>query len=180
MGQMTITEALAEIKTIGKRVGKKESFILEHIVGQSGLEDPLGTDGGSRMVIARERQAITDLHERVIRIRGAIHEANHSTEITVCDQNRTIADWLVWRREVATHAQSIMNSMHSKIHAARKQWQQQGGNVAGESATPNRFDLTILIDEAELAREREGIEEVLGSLDGLLSLKNATTMIEIG
>ena len=53
---ITITEALAEIKTVGKRVEKKREFIKSFLARQDGIKDPLEKDGGSYQAIARERQ----------------------------------------------------------------------------------------------------------------------------
>lgn len=179
MATMTITEALAEIKTIGKRVEKKQEFVTEFIVTQAGLRDPLEAQGGSREAIKAERQAITDLRERVVKIRRAIHAANQTAEVPINGVTRTIADWLVWRRDVSGASQRFLNDMHAKINKARGEWRQRGWNVAGESPTQDMRDLMILVDESELAREREKMEETLATLDGLLSLKNATVMIEV-
>lgn len=44
---LTITEALAEIKTVGKRVEKKREFIKAFLARQDGVKDPLEKDGGS-------------------------------------------------------------------------------------------------------------------------------------
>ena len=40
-------------------------------------------------------------------------------------------------------------------------------------------DVVINLDEKALADELEGIETTLGTLDGQLSLKNATTVITV-
>jgi hypothetical protein len=40
-------------------------------------------------------------------------------------------------------------------------------------------DIVVNVDEQKLAEDSERMEEVLGTLDGLLSLKNATVTIEV-
>ena len=57
--------------------------------------------GGSVSAIKRELQAIHDLEERMVRIRRAIQHANQVTNVTIGKQARSIADWLVWRRDVS-------------------------------------------------------------------------------
>lgn len=101
MPQMTITEALADLKTIAKRIEKKCDFILASLARPEGARDPLEKEGGAEKRVAEERQAIHDLQEYMIKVRRAIQKANESTSITVEGESRSIADWLVWRREVA-------------------------------------------------------------------------------
>jgi hypothetical protein len=51
-------------------------------------------------------------------------------------------------------------------------------NVASVTQDAKPTDYIVNIDEARLAKEIEDLEETLGTLDGQLSLKNATVMIE--
>src|SRR3990167_9466260 len=115
MSRTTITEALAELKTLAKRIEKKKEFVMQHLLRQELLKDPLEKDGGSFAVVDRERQAIGDLQQRIIDIRTAIARANESTEIVVDDVTRSIAEWLVWRREVAPGVQQFLRSMATHI-----------------------------------------------------------------
>ena len=80
---ITITEALAEIKTIGKRIASKQAFIGQYLARQDGVRDPLEKDGGSAEVIKRERQAIGDLETRIITLRQGIQHANDETKVSV-------------------------------------------------------------------------------------------------
>lgn len=180
MSTLTISEALAEVKTIDARLAKKQQFIGEHLFRQDRMRDPLEKDGGARAVIAQERQSMADLQERKLALRRAIGVANTETQVTVGGVMRSIADWLVWRREVAPTKKQILDGLASGIKQARQQAQQKGLAVVSTSdvaTSPN--DLIINVDERALAAEIEGLEEVLGKLDGQLSLKNATTVVEI-
>ncbi len=57
MAKLTITEALAEIPTIEKRIEKKREFILNYLYRQSSVRDPHEKDGGSTVLIVREAGA---------------------------------------------------------------------------------------------------------------------------
>src|ERR1035438_7251391 len=72
MPQLTITEALQEIKTIGKRLDKKRAAAAQYLARDARARDPLEKDGGSAKFISEERQAIADLETRVISIRTHI------------------------------------------------------------------------------------------------------------
>lgn len=171
---MTITEALAEIKTVGKRIEKKQEFINGYVMRPENLRDPLEKDGGSRTAIDREMQAIGDLEQRLVTLRLAIQKANADTPVTVEGVTKSMAEWLVWRREVAPLRQRRLNGLRTGIVGARQNYvqkaRQQGVEVKAD-------DLVVNVDEQALAREAETLETVLAQLDGQLSLKNATILI---
>lgn len=177
---LTITEALAEVKTTAKRIAKKREFVAQFLMRQDQFKDPLASDGGSALAIKRERQAIADLEMRVIRIRQAIQAANASTPIVVNGASRTVAEWLTWRREIAPDAQKFLASLRQGINNTRTNAQKQGLAVVGEGqAAQKPGDVVVNVNEQELAKEIEDMEQTLGVLDGLLSLKNATVLIEV-
>jgi len=180
MISITITEALADIKTIGKRLATKREFVGQYLARQEGLKDPLMNEGGSSEAIRETRQSIADLEARIIRIRRAITAANAATNITLCSETRSIADWLTWRREIATaqhaflcHIQNSVVSMRDR--ALKKGWSIVKNEVDAQIST----DLIVNIDERELATEIESVNQMLGDLDGQLSLKNATTFVDL-
>lgn len=177
---MTITEALAELKTIHKRIEKKREFVGGYLGRQDGLKDPLEKDGGSAVVIQRERQAIADLEARHVAIRLAIQRVNQQTSVTVEGETRMLADWLTWRKEIAPGQQAFITKMRATIQSMRTQAQQKGWGVAtSATAASNPTDIIINADESALAKDAERLETILGGLDGQLSLKNATVLIEV-
>ena len=174
----TITEALAEIKTIGKRIEKKRAGIMPFLARQDGVKDPHDKDGGSTQFIENERQSIADLSKRVIALRRGIQRANDVTEITVGELTMTISDWLTWRREVAPGQKAFLGQLAAQVAGARQQAQKMGAQVAAAGAATQPQDFIININEKELAAQIDTLEEILGTLDGQLSLKNATVMID--
>lgn len=179
---LTITEALAELKTIQKRIEKKREFVGQYVGRQEGLKDPLDKDGGSPEVIRRERQAIADLEARHVAIRTAIQKVNQSTSIVIDGVKKTIAEWLTWRKEVAPGMQSFIAKLRQSVIQARNTAQQKGyGLVPATAVTAETkpTDIVINVDEAALAKDAESLENILGTLDGQLSLKNATVVVEV-
>jgi hypothetical protein len=179
MPPITITEALAELKTIDRRLAKKREFVLSYLIRQEMFKDPLEKDGGSVSAIRREMQSIVDLEERRVSIRRAIQQANERNAVTVGKHTRAIADWLVWKREVAPAHQQFLAGIRGKIEQARQEALKKGASLAqsAEAARPN--DVIVNVNEQDLAREIENLEDVLGKLDGQLSLKNATLFVEV-
>lgn len=189
---MTTTEALAEIKTIGKRLASKREFVTNYLLRHEEIRDPLGADGGSAQHIQRERQAIADLEQRVVDIRCAIADSNANTKITVGGSTRSVTAWLAWRKEVAPGAGNFLRDLRNRIEQVRQA--QARGQVprtdprlaalaVQATAITNQKDkppeIIVNLDERELAKQSEAHEEILGQLDGQLSLKNATTEIRI-
>lgn len=199
---MTITEALAEIKTIGKRLQKKREAVLNNIGRDSRLRDPMVTadfPGGVVEFVKRERQAIEDLEKRIVTIRTAIQRSNLETRCTVGDNTHTVQEWLNLRREVLESTPSMENpsggrkqfltAMNLAIRQVREKVQRDhpGGRVVAaaaasaivQSGEKPPIEILIHLDEKNLLEEQEGLEKVLGELDGKLSLLNATTVIDV-
>lgn len=177
---LTITEGLAEIKTIDKRLAAKRASVLAYITRQAGLRDPLDKDGGSAQFIERERQAIDDLEARKIAIRRGIQRANDETPITLGDETRSISEWLTWRKEVLPSNKLFLAQIRNGLSMVRTQAARSGVAVVAVNTDkePEAKDYIVNVNERELAEEIEALEEVEGSLDGQLSLKNATIIIE--
>jgi len=178
MTQITITEALAEIPTIEKRIEKKKEFILNYLYRQSSIRDPHEKEGGSNALIAREMQAITDLQKRLITIRSGVQKANSENTITIGDQTRTIVDWLTWRREIAPKQQKFLQDLITKINEMRQLAAKQGVSVTDKDSGFST-NYIVNINERNLAEEIEELETILGTLDGQLSLKNATIKLDL-
>jgi hypothetical protein len=183
---MTITEALAEIKTIGKRLEKKKSGVLGNIGRDSRLLDSF--EGGSVEYVKRERQAIADLEKRIIAIRTAIQKSNLTTTATVGKETMTVGEWLTFKREVASGRQGFLSLINQAVQQIRAKVNKEGGrvNVGAANATAiveaspkPAYEVILHINEKELLEEQEALETVLGELDGKLSLLNATTVIEV-
>jgi hypothetical protein len=178
---MTITEALAEIKTVQARIVKKRASIGQYVARQDGLKDPLASEsGGSAGFIAREMQAIADLESRIVALRAAIQTVNHATTITAGDVTKTLADWLTWRREVLPGREAFYTQLRNQLQQVRAQCAQKQMTVVpvGQSASTLQ-DVLVNIDEKALADEIERLETIKGGLDGQLSLKNATTNVVV-
>jgi len=175
----TITEALAELKTLEKKVTKKREFVGGYLYRQEALKDPFAKEGGSFKTVAETRQAIGDLERRHVAIRLAIQKSNEGTVLAVNGTSQSISEWLIWRREVAPGTQAFLKKLSSTIANVRKEAREKGMDVIHEEQARQPTDIIINIDEKELIEEQETLEETLGVLDGLLSLNNATNHVEV-
>lgn len=175
----TITEALAEIATIDRRIKKKREFILAHLYRQRKLIDPLEKDGGSPRVLKQEMQSVKDLEERKVNLRAAIATANACNEITVAGTTRTIADWLVWRREVAPAKAQALQQLANHLNSLRDEARRKGVAISSAGAAAEPDDIIVHVNEKALQDDIDNLEEIIGNLDGQLSLKNALTQISV-
>lgn len=182
MAQITITEGLAEKKTILKRLQKKSQFVLTYLTRPEALQDPLRKEeGGAAGSIQREVQAMADLMLRYVAITNAIKQANLNNTIQIDKLEKSIADWLVWRKEIAPVQQSFYTMMQRTINAARETGKSTRRIVTsqGDQFSPTNDNLVVNYDEKALSSQAEELEAVLSALDGQLSLKNAQILIEV-
>ncbi|MFA5153089.1 MAG: hypothetical protein WC554_11050, partial [Clostridia bacterium] len=75
--------------------------------------------------------------------------------------------------------QRFTQTLFSQLQQLRQQAQQKGVNVLSSDKGEFSADFVVNINEKELADKLENLEVVLGTLDGQLSLKNATILIEL-
>lgn len=169
---ITITEALAELRTIAKRIAAKEEFIGGNIGRHSMAVDPHEGDGGSPKLVAEAMQARRDLCDRVVAIRTAIQKKNLSVVLSVAGQEQTVAEWLAWRRDVDSMDRNFLTKTARTISQTRQR-------IRNEIPEGMEADLLPHLNEKELAEAIEHHETVVGELDGQLTLSNSTNTISI-
>jgi hypothetical protein len=177
--KLTITEALADVKTIKARIGKKRGTILQYLVRDCRVRDPLERDGGTIEYVQRERQGIADLEARLLRIRNAIQESNLNTGLTLHGVTRSLADWLSWRRQISTEGMAFTTKLIQTVARVREQASKDGLKLTDRDTGQAVPEIVVAISETKLAEEAEEFEALLGDLDGQLSLLNATTVVDV-
>lgn len=175
---MTITEALAELKTLKARIEKKRAGVLPYLLRPAVMRDPMEKDGGVAQWISRERQGIADMETRYVALRTAIQRKNLESKLKVGDAEKTVADWLTWRREVSQGQVQFLAAIGREIANARKDPRTQGRAIKPEGEATS-MDIIAHVNEVELLAESDALVGILGELDGKLSLANATLVIEV-
>jgi hypothetical protein len=175
-----ITEALQQVKILTGRIEKKRQFINKYLTRNSRMVDPLASEGGSKRAIKDEMDAINKLEEQIIAIRVAIQKSNLDTTIKIESDSRTVAEWLVWRRDVASPLVEHYRQMDALVQVSRekhlKEVNQTLANPAGDAAV-KAAQLEVNINEVELSDRGEILSIILGTLDAKLSVLNATTSV---
>ena len=178
--EMTITEALEDVRLTEKKILKSIEILCSNVVRYNHVDDPFEKYGGSMEIQKRELQSMHDLGERRVGIREAIAKANLETMLKIGDHYRSITGWLTWRREVAEVEQETMVRL---VKIAEKEIKQAQDNPRlfkeKDDEEAKLAKLVLNVDIHNLNTKAMEIEDVLGVLDGKLSLLNATTVIEI-
>lgn len=178
MTTATIHEALAELKIIEKRRAVKVAEVSNNLARDSRLIDPLlaqdANSGGQPAFVRNTLQSIRDLDARFIRIRHAIQLSNEDPKnaITIVNHTRTIAEWLIWKRETASKEKDLLANLRGTIVNGRAQIARLNQQAGSQQA-----DIVINYSEAQLLKDAEDFEQTWGTLDGQLSLRNATVTI---
>ncbi len=178
MEKLTITEALSEINLIKKKIAKKKETVLGTLVRASHLPDPYVNQGGSEAFVKSEQQSINDLTNRLIRIRSSIARANVENRVTIGGLEQSIYDWLTFKREIADDLIAFTNNVHRQVEQHSQRAAQQPQVYKTEDGKTQLVEYKINVDQGEWLKKNEDLVEKKEKLDGLLSLKNATIVIE--
>lgn len=177
MAKLTITEALAEIKLVEKKIEHKTQFVLANLTRFRHQPDPL-KDGPA--TIKAEMQSIGDLRQRIVDLRSAISKANNEQRIEIGNQSKTIQEWLTWKRECSKHEIDLYNAIHKEVakkladNAARPQLYKDK-----DEDKPRLAEIETNVNYPEYVEKAQASQETLDKLDGQLSLKNATVLIVV-
>lgn len=176
---VTITEALAELKTIDSKISSTEDFLQQYSFRQGSSIDPLADEGGSDKVIPQRMQALKDLLERKVTIRSAVNNKNAETPLEVCGITRTVAEWIIWRRETFKREVMAFQKILGHVQEARRVCIEKSFTFI-EGAQPSKVtEVSCFVSEAGLSDKIEQLREIESTLDGKLSMLNATTTVTI-
>src|SRR5687768_9930810 len=109
MPSLTISEALGQVQAIDQQIAQKQQLIAAYLLRDASVRDPLQREGGTPVLLDRELRSIEALQDRKVAIRRAVQAANERAHITHEDETRSVADWLVWKREVVARRSEFLN-----------------------------------------------------------------------
>lgn len=179
MNKMTITEALSEVNLVKKKLEHKKKTVGAMVLKPEHVKDPYEAQGGTPKYLNAEFQAIEDLQTRLIKLRGAISQANIDNNITLGEQTMSIHDWLTWKREISKDETSFINQIVSGVNDHMKKAATQP-SVYDDAEGKKKLVVWIpQIDLPSFVKKQERLSDLFENLDGQLSLKNATITIAI-
>lgn len=173
---LTITEALAEIKLITKKIENKKPTIMLNLVRATHIPDPLVD---SKAAIASEVQAITDLSQRLITLRSAIAKANVENLVEINGKSMSIYDWLTWKREVATIQGDLFRGIFQGVKNSMDAIARQPQVTKDDKGAAHLVQYVFNVAYDEYVKKAESHQDTLDKLDGQLSLKNATIVLPV-
>lgn len=179
MEKITITEALSEINLIKKKIEKKKEVVVANLARAKHMPDPFYNQGGSAEAMRAELQSIIDLDERLITIRGRISKANSANSISIEGTERSINDWLTWKREVAEEENKFFMDICNKTKANMDHWAKSPQVYKDEEGKTHLVEFESNLDYALLLKGAEKAADIIEKLDGQLSLKNALIVVEV-
>lgn len=178
MGKMTITEALSELNLISKKLDKQRHALKGACLKYSEHTDPYASDGGAKAFYNKTKQSIVDLEDNLVKIRKAIHAKNIETEITIKGLTKTIDEWLSWKKDIYEGSKNSLNDIENIINREVEEIKKNPKVKKDEADNVVLLTLEPSEDLAEIEKSKERLLTIYENLDGQLSLKNATTIIE--
>jgi hypothetical protein len=209
MTLMTVTDALAELTLLQKRIDSATSALqnggLITVVEVGKLPTGFQTKEEYAVNARALLQKVNALIERRRTIKRAIVLVNASTTVTVAGQEMTVAEAIEMKSFIAAY-EGVLTTMESAYKQTRNQYEKAQAKVKerldklalevlGKNEAVNSEQYQALTDSfmareslelldpvnlsREIERRQEFIEEFKSSVDRVLSVSNARTNIEI-
>jgi len=176
---LTVTEALSELNLIKKKVEKKREVVLNSLIRPKHLKDKLESSGGSRDFIKAELQSVSDLLARYLKLKGAIADANIKNTIQVNGTTKSIYDWLNWKRDMSNSDLHFNNSVHQSVQKHFDSIAKQPQVFKDDDGKTHLLEYEANVEYGDFVKLAEMTQETLERLDGQLSLKNATILLDV-
>jgi len=201
--QMSITQALPELKLLEKRIEKVVEGIQDWCkVAHNGA--PVDKDKHKKETEA-QLQSFNDLVKRRDTIKRAIILSNANTRVKIGQFEGTVAEAIEYKMSIR-FKRNLLDSMKESLQAKRDEYERKKGEVDGRlerllqselgkdvktnpetiTALTNSFrdnNKVELVDPLSLAEKIQALEDELDSfatnVDWVLSQANATTMIQV-
>lgn len=178
---MKITEAMAEIKLFIKKISSQREFILRNLAREEWRKDPFEKDHTTQEAQVKAAiQSISDLEKNIVTYRYAITKANMEEHILLEGMDMTVAEWLIWRREVLPLRKQLLGNLANQMAGNSREQQSAQRSYSGkdsEKSQPTNY--IVNISDKWLKEETEKLEAIEQRLDGQLSMLNANMEVEL-
>jgi flagellar biosynthesis chaperone FliJ len=209
MAVITVTDALAELTLLSKRIESArvalENGTLVTVVEVGKVPTGFKSRDEYEVNAKAALQRVNALIDRRRTIKRAIVLSNASTHVTVAAQEMTVAE-VIEMKNFITYYEAILETMHSAYTQTRNQYEKAKARVRerldklalevlGKNEVVNSEQYQSLVDSfmaregvelldptnlaGEIERRQTFIEEFKSMCDRVLSISNATTSIEI-
>jgi hypothetical protein len=178
---MKITEAMSEIKLFVKKISSQRDFILRNLTREEWRKDPFEKDHTTQEAqVKAALQSINDLEKNIVAYRYAITKANMNEHLTLEGIDMSVAEWLIWRREVFPLRKQLLGNLANQIANNLREQQATQRSYSGKESEKNQpANYIVNISEKWLKEEVEKLDTIEQRLDGQLSMINSNRGIEI-
>ena len=178
---MKITEAMSEIKLFVKKISSQRDFILRNLTREEWRKDPFEKDHTTQEAQVKAAiQSISDLEKNIVSYRYAITIANMKERISLEGMDMTVAEWLIWRREVLPLRKQLLENLANQMANTGREQQGSKRSYSGKDAEilqPTNY--IVNVSDKWLREETEKLETIEQRLDGQLSMINANVEVEL-
>lgn len=209
MTVMTVTEALAELTLLEKRIESAQTGLGDSALIAVVEVGKVPTGFRSREEHTTQARAALQRVDALIARRRAIKRvivlSNASTQVAVAGQEMTVAEAIEMKNFI-TYYEAVLTTMHTAYHQTRRQFEVAQTRVKErldklalevlgrrEAVTSEQYQALAdgfmaregveLLDPvglaAEVERRQAFIEEFKSTVDRVLSISNARTMVEV-
>ncbi|MBD2310410.1 hypothetical protein H6G20_01795 [Desertifilum sp. FACHB-1129] len=207
MTQMTVTDALAELTLLEKRINSARTALdnngLITVIEVGKVPTGFRSRDEYQTQARAALQRVDALIARRRTIKRAIVLSNAATRVSIAGQELTVAEAIEMKNFIAYY-ESVLNTMQSAYTRARRDYDiaqakvkerldKLAMEVLGKNAASEKYQSLAdsflaregveLLDPTHLAEEIERrqafIEEFKSTCDRILSISNARTMIEV-
>lgn len=189
-----ISQALAELKLLDKKINKKSSVAMVGYSVAGKVKDAFDADAAKT-----DLQSVEDMISNRDSIRNAINSSNMKTKVTISGNNITVSE-AITTKDTITYKKTLLLEMKNRfshvtryIDSANEEMQdrldRQLGSIEDKKLiTQISEDFTkrneaVMVDPVGIAKYMEDLEtEILdfeSEVDYVLSTSNATTTVEV-
>ena len=178
---MKITEAMSEIKLFVKKISSQRDFILRNLSREEWRKDPFEKDQTTQEAqVKAALQSVSDLEKNIVAYRYAITKANMKERISLEGMDMTVAEWLIWRREVLPLRKQLLHNLANQMASIGKDQQNTQRSYSGKDTDKSQLSNYIInVSDKWLKEETDKLEAIEQRLDGQLSMINANVEVDI-
>jgi len=179
--KLMIAQAMNEVKLAEKKIQSSLEFILRNLLREEDRRDPFAKDGTTQEAMVKSAlQSIQDNEKRIVSLKLAINKINLETSLTVESMSATIAEWLIWRRDILPPQKQRLQALVQRMTAALGEPSIAARRTAAAAGVQfEKVQIIVNLSEKDLMAAIQKLDTIEERLDAMLSMANATTPIEV-
>jgi len=176
--EMTVAEALTELKRIAKLLAKRNQNIHRYSSKKKGEQDEIE---GQKAWVDAQYQSAQDLIVRWTLIKLAMNSSNLVTIITFEGKEFTVAEAILFKQKLYEMREALLHSFSPEQGnlQVRTAATIRPGNLTPEELAKIDLVPELMYDEAEILKEKDDLLNLYSFIDALIESSNHNTVITI-